>query len=251
MRLAGRIQVASELLPNEREEMLTLMRRHYAGVNPAAFHDDLAEKDWVIQVVDPETNRLCGFSTQMLLENRVDGQPVHALFSGDTIIAREHWGDPALSHVWGHLALALIDAHAGGELYWFLISQGFRTYRFLPVFFQEYFPHCSRPTSTRAQRVLASLAEQKFGERFDCAAGLVRPNLRQYVLRDELACVEPGRLADPHVQYFLNRNPGHASGDELCCLAPLTRENFTGAAYRVIGPKPRGFEVPAWVSPAP
>jgi hypothetical protein len=38
------------------------------------------------------------------------------------------------------------------------------------------------------------------------------------------------------VRFFIERNPGHARGDELCCLAPLTRENFTRAAYRTIGP---------------
>ena len=43
------------------------------------------------------------------------------------------------------------------------------------------------------------------------------------------------RLRDPHVRYFAELNPGHARGDELCCIAPLTRENFTLAAQRVIG----------------
>ena len=41
------------------------------------------------------------------------------------------------------------------------------------------------------------------------------------------------RLRDPHVRFFHGRNPDHARGDELCCLAPLTRANFTPAAYRV------------------
>jgi hypothetical protein len=45
----------------------------------------------------------------------------------------------------------------------------------------------------------------------------------------------PDRLRDPFVRFFVERNPGHARGDALCCLAPLTRANFTPAAYRVIG----------------
>ena len=53
----------------------------------------------------------------------------------------------------------------------------------------------------------------------------------------EVADVTPERLRDPHVAFFVRRNPGHARGDELCCLAPLTRANFTPAAYRVIGPE--------------
>jgi hypothetical protein len=36
------------------------------------------------------------------------------------------------------------------------------------------------------------------------------------------------------VRFFLERNPHYDRGDELCCLAPLTQENFTRAAYRVI-----------------
>ena len=36
---------------------------------------------------------------------------------------------------------------------------------------------------------------------------------------------------------------GYIHGDELCCLAPLTRANFTRAAYRVIGPEPAALEV--------
>ncbi len=57
-------------------------------------------------------------------------------------------------------------------------------------------------------------------------------------LRPDVAEVTPERLRDPHVSFFVRRNPGHARGDELCCLAPLTRANFTPAAYRVIGPEP-------------
>ena len=42
------------------------------------------------------------------------------------------------------------------------------------------------------------------------------------------------RLHDPHVRFFVERNPGHARGDELCCLAPLTRQNFSATAERLI-----------------
>ena len=53
-----------------------------------------------------------------------------------------------------------------------------------------------------------------------------------------IADVTEGRLHDPQVRFFVRSNPGHERGDELCCLAPLGRANFTRAAYRVIGPEP-------------
>jgi hypothetical protein len=57
-------------------------------------------------------------------------------------------------------------------------------------------------------------------------------------LRPHVAQIHQRRLHDPHIGFFVQRNPGHVRGDELCCLAPLTHENFTPAAYRVIGRRP-------------
>jgi hypothetical protein len=221
-----------------RDDMYALMADHYADVDRFAFESDLAEKRWVILVRDPATGRLCGFSTQTLLTADADGAPVTALFSGDTIIHRDYWGDAALTHVWGRLALDLIDAHAGEELYWFLISQGYKTYRFLPVFFHEFYPRHDGQTPGRARAVIDALAGGRYPRAYDPAVGVVRAGAGQYRLRPGLADVTADRLRDPHVRFFHARNPGHAHGDELCCLAPLTRANFTRAAYRVIGPEP-------------
>jgi SAM-dependent methyltransferase len=53
---------------------------------------------------------------------------------------------------------------------------------------------------------------------------------------DSLSLQEPWR--DPHIRFFAERNFGHALGDELCCIAPLTLANFTPAAYRAMGTRP-------------
>jgi hypothetical protein len=238
MRLAGRLTSVSSLTSEDRRAMLELMNRHYLAVDAELFHADLAEKNWIIELRERDTGRLCGFSTQALLEVNVAGRPIRALFSGDTIVDRKHWGDPALSHVWGRLALELIDAATDVELYWFLLSQGRRTYRFLPLFFREFYPRCDAPTPAGIAQKLDVLAQRKFPTDYDSRTGVVRASARQYRLRPELDELPAGRGGDPHVRFFYERNPGHAGGDELCCLAPLTRENFTPAAYRVIGPEP-------------
>jgi hypothetical protein len=238
MRLNGLLVPAAAVTRAQRGEMFALMDRHYENVTPAGFAADLAEKRWVILLLDPQTEAVCGFSTQMTLDVRVEGRPVTALFSGDTIVDRDRWGDGALARVWGCLALTLIDAAGGGELYWFLLSKGYKTYRFLPVFFHEFYPRHDAPTPPWAAAVIGALGRHKYPGRYDPANGVVRGGPGQDRLRSGIADVTSARLADPDVRHFAARNPGHAQGDELCCVAPLTRANFTPAAYRAIGPEP-------------
>ena len=45
-------------------------------------------------------------------------------------------------------------------------------------------------------------------------------------LRAGIADITPERLKDPYVQFFVERDPHYHLGEELCCLAPLTRANF-------------------------
>ena len=231
MKLIGRLTDVADLSPNDRREMLRLMDQHYENVSPEAFEADLLEKRWVIQVRDSD-GLMQGFSTQMVLNAVVDGRPIKALFSGDTIVDRQHWGDRALTRAGGQLALSLVEEWPEAELYWFLISQGYKTYRFLPVFFREFYPRFDAATPESMQLVIDALARQKFGAQYDAVAGVVRTPT--YKLREGLADVTAERCEDPHVRFFVERNPGHVVGDELCCIARLSRENFTDAAYRVL-----------------
>ena len=238
MTLIGQLVPVARAASVQRDAMFALMERHYENVSRPRFDADLDEKDWVILLCDRDTGEIGGFSTQMLLDAEADGLPIRALFSGDTIVERERWGDSALAHIWGRLALSLIDRQADGKLYWFLISKGYKTYRFLPLFFHEFYPRYDMPTPAWARSVIDALANRKFPGCYDAGAGVIRASAGKDRLRAGVAELTAERLRDPHVRFFAERNPGHAAGDELCCVAPLTRANFTAAAYRVIGPAP-------------
>jgi hypothetical protein len=238
MKLKARLVSMTAVTKQQREAMWALMDRHYENVDPLIFVADLAEKRWVILLFEPASEELCGFSTQMLLEATVAGRPVKALFSGDTVVARECWGDSALARVWGRLALSLIDAEPSSELYWFLISKGYKTYRYLPLFFHEFYPRYDVPTPSCVTTLIDALAHRKYGSAYDASANIIRADSSKDRLRRGVAEVSVERLRDPHVAFFIERNPGHAAGDELCCIAPLTRANFTRAGYRVIGSWP-------------
>jgi len=238
MKLTGRLVGLHELTDEQRDTMFALMQRYYDNVARANFEADLAEKRWIIQVYDALTGELCGFSTQMLLDIEVQGRPIKALFSGDTIVARDYWGDSTLAQVGGRLALSLMDAYPEAELYWFLISKGYKTYRFLPVFFHEFYPRPETPTPAWARAIVDALGRFKYPTAYDPTTGIVRASPRADRLRGGVADITHERLRDPAVRFFVEHNPGYARGDELCCLAALTRANFTPAAYRVLSQVP-------------
>ena len=235
MKVKGRLSQVANLLDSERNQMFALMDTYYENMDRAVFDTDLEEKQWVILLEDPMNGIIRGFSTQTLLEIEVDERPIRVLFSGDTIVDRQHWSHNPLAQVWGQFVLSLIDADHSVPLYWFLMTKGYRTYRFLPVFFHEFYPRDDSPTPAWAAQLIDTLGQHRYPSTYDPVAGVVHADPSSCRLRPNVAEITTKRLRDRHVQFFVQANPRHAHGDELCCIAPLTRDNFALAAYRVIG----------------
>ena len=235
MKLCGRIETVTDLSDVERDQMFSLMETYYANMTREEFDADLDQKQWAIVLKDPVSGNVQGFSTQVLLDVSANGQPFRALFSGDTIVARKYWASNPLAREWGRFALTLIDRYPETPLYWFLIAKGYKTYRFLPLFFHEFYPRHDLPTPQWAWQTIDTIGATLYPEAYDPVTGIVCAGHSSCHLRPQVADISPERLRDADVKFFDERNPGHAHGDELCCLAPLTRENFTASAYRVIG----------------
>jgi hypothetical protein len=123
-----------------------------------------------------------------------------------------------------------------GKYYWLLLTSGFRTYRFLPVFWRNFFPTHDAAMPAELRRLRDYLAHERFGEQFTSSLGIVRFCQPQR-LKGELGAIPAERINDPHVAFFLAHNPGHASGDELVCLTELCAENLTAAGRRMSTPQ--------------
>jgi hypothetical protein len=221
----------ADLSAAQRDGMFRLMSGHFLGVTRSQFERDLAEKNCAILVM--QGARLVGFSILLAYESAFEGQPVSVLYSGDTIMAREAWGSTVLARSWIATANALRQSHPRGPYYWLLLTSGFRTYRFLPVFWRAFWPRHDHTPDPAERRLLDHLASERFGEQYDPATGIVRFRQPQKLL-PELAQVPVGRIANPHVACFLARNPGHARGDELVCLTSLSPDNLTAAGRRML-----------------
>lgn len=236
--LRGRV-VRREDLGRERvEAMYRLMGAHFEGIGRGGFERDLEEKGWVVLLEEeaPAGPRLYGFSTLDLYTVRCRGETVHVVYSGDTLVETAARGSSLLPRTWIRAVLSLRQQHLGGgaPFVWLLLTSGFRTYRFLPVFFRRYHPRCGAEEPPRLLELRNFLARRRFGDFYDAAAGVVRFAEPQ-VLRPALRTIPASRLADPHVAFFAARNPGHERGDELVCLTELDPLDLTPAGRRMVG----------------
>jgi hypothetical protein len=219
----------------QRDEMFTLLSQHFDCVDRDQFERDLAEKNWIIEI--RRDGCLLGFSTLLVVEVEFDGEAITAIYSGDTIVAREAWSSPALARTWIHSVNTLRAAFPARRCYWLLLTSGFRTYRFLPVFWRDFFPRFDAETPPASRRLLDYLARIQYGADFNPATGLVRFPHPQ-MLAGSLAALPAARLDDPHVAFFLARNPGFAAGDELVCLTEICESNLTAAGRRMVDAGP-------------
>jgi len=221
----------AELTPDERSVMFALIDSHFEGVRRDVFDRDLDEKDWVLRIV--RNGVLVGFSTLQVYPTTFAGHRINVIYSGDTVVAPEAWGTPVLARGWIALVRAIQTTRLDEPWYWLLLSSGFRTYRFLPVFWREFWPRHDATPDPRTQEMISTLARERFNGCYDERAGVVRFP-RPQRLRAHLAGIPEGKENDPHVRFFLERNPGHSAGDELVCLTALSDDNLTAAGLRMV-----------------
>jgi len=232
MSLTSSIVNTAKLNDTQKERMFSLHCRYFCNVQYDIFLRDLNEKNWVIML--QETEQLVGFSTQQVFSKNVAGAERIFLFSGDTIVNPQYWQDSKLAGCFGHLMLRLINEYSDSSIYWLLISKGFRTYRFLPVYFKRFYPIYNEKTPPEYANLIGEVARYKFKDAYDAENGIVRLGLKGDRLKPEMCSIPEGREKDPHVCFFLTRNPHFSEGDELVCLADISRENLNKYAWRAI-----------------
>ena len=237
-RLAGSTVARGQLTPAERDGMYALLVGYFVGTTRAQFENDLAEKEAAIVLRDVESGQIQGFSTLMRIAACVDEREIVAFFSGDTIVAQQYWGESELSRLWSRTVFAeadrILEKRPETGIYWFLICSGYKTWRFLPVFFRDFYPNPEAPTPSHVKYILDTLGDMKFGSQYNAGNGVVR--LRAATpLRSGVADVTEQRLRDPRVAFFAKMNPGHTYGDELACITEISRRNLTRAGERMVG----------------
>ncbi len=212
-------------------ELYRLFEQHFDGVDEAGFMEDLNQKTGVLVVYDDD-DQLVGFSTILFEQLTIRKQAIAMVYSGDTIMDPRAWNSSALARCWIRTVLSFQDQCPDRRLYWLLISSGIRTYRFLPAFWQRFFPHPFQ-VETELGELATALAKRLFVEQYDQVTGVIRFK-QPHMLKAHLQDLPPRLLKDEFVTFFQQANPNHRAGDELVCLTEISESNLTRAGWRMV-----------------
>lgn len=211
----------SELEKHTLESMWAIFCRYYTDVNKERFLTDLKNKDSVFLLHDRQQGKLQGFSTIKVFKNQIADKPYVAIYSGDTIINHQYWGQTALQRGFFNFIIKTKLMNLNTDVYWFLISKGYKTYLLLSRNFPNYWPCHNKDTPNFESNVLDQLATDLFSDSWKPEKGILSFDSPMGKLKAGVAPIDQSMLANEDISFFLDKNSGHAKGDELCCLGKV------------------------------
>lgn len=203
----------------------SIYEKYFENVTRPTFKEHILKKDNVIILTDMD-DKVQGFSTIKLLNETIEGKKVIGIFSGDTIIEKEYWGQQELVRTMAFFAGTVSSTLTKDEtLFWLLISKGYKTYRYLPVFFHHFYPCFSASFPSFEQKGWEAFYKKLYPQEFNSTSGLIHFKDKIGNLKPGVGEITPERLSDPHVAFFAKKNPDHMKGVELACIAEFNSNN--------------------------
>lgn len=219
--LKGEVKKIHEFTDAQLSSMYRIMAEFYDDTKEEVFRKDFAEKDYCL-VLHNEDGRIVGFTTQKVMEIKVEDRTVKGIFSGDTIIHKEYWGDIELFKVWANFWFDYAEKEAE-EFYWFLICKGYKTYRMLPVFWKEFYPNYRCETPAYAKQIMDAYASCLYPEEYNPQTGVVEYKSTKDKLKTGVADIGERELRNKDIAFFCEKNPKHTEGNDIACLAKIDR----------------------------
>lgn len=176
---------------------------------------------------------LLGMAAIDVHQETFEGRPVIVIGTSHVVI-RENWrGRNLLQKLGWRTFLGERLRHPFTSIYWFFDSFSYKSYLLLPRNFRTFWPRYDEPTPPAVAALMNQLASRVYGAAWRPARGVVVRSGRKR-LRETAAPLVLTRDSDPNLEFYSRANPGHADGDMLICLCPLTLSNWLSLARRAI-----------------
>jgi hypothetical protein len=220
--LKGTVVQISALTPGNLSRMYELMDKYYENVARDQFRKDLFKKNAVILLLEKKDKSIQGFSTLQHTEININGRKVFGVFSGDTIVEKQYWGQRVLGNTFLKYMFYQKLKHLLSPVYWLLISKGYKTYLIMANNFPIHYPRFEQTTPPMYKNILDGFYKILYPRDFNPELGVILPNEQTYSLRTGVAEIDKSLIeSNPRISFFQNTNPSWRDGIELACVAKM------------------------------
>jgi hypothetical protein len=229
-RIETTIADTTRLTPRDWEEIWELTREFYDIDRPYA-EAELRRRQRIALFRMEGT--LLGMAAIDVVEHTFRGRKLVALATTNVLI-RENWrGRNLIQKLGFRTFLRARLRHPLRPIYWFFDSFSYKSYLLLPRNFHTWWPRYDAPTPEAPAALIDELATRLYGPAWRPSRGIVVRS-GQKRMRATAAPLELTPESDPNLRFFAAVNPGHAEGDMIVCLCPLTAANWLSVARRAI-----------------
>ncbi len=216
-----------DLSPTDIEAMFLLFAEYYANVSAEQFRKDLLSKEHVFVLKDSRSLEIKGFSTIVSLKTEIDGKQVRGLFSGDTVVHHEYWGQGTLGVAFLKYLFVQKLKKPTQPLYWFLISKGYKTYLLMANNFKTHYPRFETETPAPVKQIIDHFSQTLYPEHYDEEHGIIQfsdqhANFKDCLKADITPITDDLIASNQRIAYFASQNRRWQQGDELACVAEMT-----------------------------
>jgi len=229
-RIVTSIHATGELTPAQWDE-IWILTQEFFDVERAYAEEELRQRQAI--ALFRMNDALLGMASLSTFTVEYRGRPL-TVISTAHVLLRENWrGRNLLQRLGWRAFLAERLRHPFRPIYWFFDTFSYKSYLLLPKNFREFWPRYDQPTPEAQAALIDHLATQVYGPAWRPARGIaVRSGQKR--MRETAAPLILARDSDPHLEFFARANPGHAEGDMLICLCPLTLPNWLSLAHKAL-----------------
>jgi hypothetical protein len=155
------------------------------------------------------------------------------IFTSHVLLREAHRGSNLIQKLGLRVFLEARLRYPLRPIYWFFDTFSYKSYLLLSRNMREYWPRHDRPTPDWERALMAHLAGRMYGPNWRPGRGIVVRSGRKR-LRPDTAPLGSDLSATPDLAFYRRANPGHAEGDMLVCLCPLSAANWAAVAWRAL-----------------
>jgi hypothetical protein len=178
-----------------------------------------------------DDGRLVGITALDVYPVEFEGRKVAVIFTSHVMLDEAFRGHNLLQRLGWRTFLHTRMRYPFRAIYWFYDSFSYNGYLQLPRNFRDFWPRRDRPTPAWERGLMNHLAVQMYRDAWQPELGIVRRTGHKR-LRPEAAPMQADYDRDADLAFYARANPGHAEGDMLVCLCPLTLLNLATLGVR-------------------